>query len=446
MIKVNSQQCGAGKTTQWIYPIIKNLLLRSQNVLLVVPSIDLQYQYAEKFQNHITVINNKNCKNVTKDIFGKLDNKQQFICITHQAFEQCTFDVATKVMYNLIIDEVINPYRIQRINLNSKWLPDFKFDDVFAFTDKEYFSHDDIDYTKDTSCHQLTVTNPDPDKQAPFINESKKWQDLIHKNYKAYLKYDDHVKLCKQEKGQVTIVQELDSMIICKWADVYIAGAAFENTFMVYWLKQNNLEYEVVEAFEAHDTKIRLHSPNTSEFKWSKHKKNSHKEILNKYHAYVNKHTSSPLVVRNNDELRTLIDEIRVNHNVHGMNLPNRHKITSVSLETALVPDYYLTDFYKNVIGLNKQQIIKAYSAYLFYQIVMRTAIRDGVAIDVFALDVDTICELVGYFNNVEVIDDIDVSYTAKKAGRPKNGLTRKEYMREYMQKYRADTCKTGLL
>lgn len=441
MINVNSQQCGAGKTTQWIYPNIRKLLLQSQKVLLVVPSIDLQIQYAETFTRHITVINNQNSASVSKAIYEAFDNGNKFICITHQAFEQLALSFTVKRNYNLIIDEVINPIRLQKINFDAdnKYMPNFKFSNIFKFKDKEYFSHKDVDYTKDKSWHKLNVAKVN---DLPFLVESKKWKDLLHDNFISYMQYENYMNLCKQNKKQISIIQELNPVIMMHWVDVYVAGAAFECTFMRYWMDYNELEYDVVEKFEQHDTKIRLHAPSIDDFKWSKHKKNKHTEILDKYHKYVKANTTNPLVIRNNDEVREIAGEVRVSHNVHGMNLINKHNIISVSLETALVPDYQLKDFYRNVLDMKDKQITKAFSSYLFYQVVMRTAIRDDIPVDVFALDVNTIVGLIDFFSDIELIEKIDVSYTQKQAGRPKRtaeekATTKREYQRKYMAKRR---------
>ena len=271
-----------------------------------------------------------------------------------------------------------------------------------------------------------------------------KWIDLFNTNFLSYMRYEDHVDLCKQNRKQIVIVQELNPAIIKNWESVSIAAAAFECTFMRYWLDNNNLEFDVIENFERHSTKVVLHIPSIDNFKWSKYKKNKHVDILNQYHNYVDsKVNSAPLVIRNNDELRTLADEIRVSHNVHGINLENRKEITNVSLETALVPDPLLKNFYKKTIGLSDNKITKAFSSYLFYQVVMRTAIRDDIEINVFALDVDTICRFIDFFDNVEAIEEIDVSYVTKPAGRPKTtDEQKKATKREYMKKYMANKRK----
>ena len=90
---------------------------------------------------------------------------------------------------------------------------------------------------------------------------------------------------------------------------------------------------------------------------------------------------------------------------------------------------------------MSDAEITTAYSAYLFYQIVLRSSIRDrnnNTPVNIFLLDIPAALELIDFFSDVNVLDNIDLTYTTKKRGRPKTGFNKKEYMRKYMQKRRS--------
>ena len=431
-IKINSKQCGSGKTTTDIYPLITNHLLNDEKVLLVVPSKGLQWQYAQQFQQHIKVINTDNAENVSTELHKALEDRHPFVCITHQALIHTRLDLLVKSSYHLIIDEAINPYALIKINLNSKWYPWKKdmFSEVFVFQEETH--------KNDTTWHPLYVNNPDPDNETPFFKDSKRWKELMNKNFQYYMQPINHNSVCTNEKVQMSLVQELNYTVLSDYQSVYIASASFESTFMYQWVKQY---YDVVieHEFVEHTTPINLHIPKNT-FNWSKNLKNKYPDLLKQYHKYVNEHSTGEIItIRNNDELTTLRDETRLSHNVHGIN--DYWHLSNISLETALVPDEIFKHFYKQHLGMSDAEITTAYSAYLFYQIVLRSSIRDrnnNTPVNIFLLDIPAALELIDFFSDVNVLDNIDLTYTTKKRGRPKTGFNKKEYMRKYMQKRRS--------
>lgn len=446
MIKINSWECGKGKTTQWIYPIVHNLIKLDQQILLVVPSITLQDQYSKEFSN-ISIINISNHAKVVKSIYAALHNREQFICITSAAFLLLNIRDDIKVDYHLVIDEAIDPVRMEKMNFDkSKWPLDFQFKNIFKLKDTSYADALSVEQYDDvTDWHELLVNNPDLDNKTPFMNDSGRWKKLMASNYISFIKLSKHYALCNNAKEQIVIMQMLDIKVLSKWNNVYIAAGSFESTFMYHWIKQSTLQFSIdhKHKFTEHSTQLTFHLPTDEDFSWSKSRKNTNYDILDRYHKYVNNKVDGEkvLVIRNNDEARELVDETKVNHNVHGMN--NYIDYAHVSLETALKPDNTLIDFYKNVLDMSSKQITNAFSGYLFYQVIMRTAIRVNKPIDVYMLDLPTFYELLMYFDNVTSTSVIDVRYTPKKIGRPKL-LTesqikenKRDYQRDYMRRRR---------
>jgi hypothetical protein len=186
------------------------------------------------------------------------------------------------------------------------------------------------------------------------------------------------------------------------WACVNIAAAAFEHTFLHHWFQICGFDIHIERPFVKQKRHIRLHTMALPDgLKWSNRKRTQYPEILDDYHAYVNANLPKPiLAVRNNAEGRRLINEVRLGHNAHGNN--GYTDYTAISLETALVVTPTLNEFYTRQIGLTAQQVVTAFSAYTFYQLVMRTALRladNTQAVDVAILDHQTTVELANFLD-----------------------------------------------
>lgn len=447
-IKVNSWECAKGKTRQWIYPNIHNLLKYHQKILLVVPSIELQDQYHSDFINQITVINKNTTSSVCNQVYATLEDRQNFICITQQAFILLNLPNSIKRDYTLIIDEVFDPIRIQKINITeTEWKLDFRFDQIFKMKDTTYLDElNPKEYSNIKDWFEIDVINPDPDREKAFINDSKSWKNLMTTNHKTFMTLSAYHKLCEAKQSQIAIIQTLKTNILNGWEQIYIAAAKFESTFMNYWMKANDFHYEIVGEFTRHTTKITFHMSTDESFRWTKCKKDNDKGILESYHNYVDKQTKDicKMVIRNNLEAQHLVNEYRISHNVHGMN--NLTEYTHISLETALISDPLLKQFYKHNYDMTDEQITGAYSGQLFYQVIMRSAMRLNIPVNVYMLDVDTWIELLDYFDESEVEAVIPLIINPKgKPGRPKKSKkqkiisaeVRKEYIRAYRKKYR---------
>jgi len=433
-IYVNSLGCGEGKTTQHIYPQIAQLLGERERVLLVVPSIKLQRQYAREF-NTITVINSDNSTNVAHSAYTALENRNPFVCITHQAFVNLRISFQQKQDYHLIIDEVFDPYELVEFRVNNTvWTPDFRFDQVFQF--------DTETHPLDPTWLELNKSNPDPEHEL-LMSDSRRWQNLMHRNYRLWTTPVQYHRMLEGASDVICFVRELDAHIMEFWSTVTVAAAAFEHTFMSHWLRQANRAVETTHQFVPHKKHVRIHTP-AQDFRWSRWRRQHNPEIVDQYHQYVKQHqTGSTLVLRNNDEIRQLTDEVRLLHNAHGSN--DYSNINNISLESALNPSPELANFYTTHLAMTAGLIKQAFASYLFYQAVMRTSLRlanTTQPVDVFVLDTDAAVGLFEYFEvePIEVLNHIHIEFEQKPKGRPSTDFDRQQYMREYMRKRRAKT------
>ena len=147
--------------------------------------------------------------------------------------------------------------------------------------------------------------------------------------------------------------------------------------------------------------------------------------ILDRYHDLVNKNASGTVIsVRNIAETRKLKNEFNVKHNVHGLNDPRYQLCADVSLESALlfdsktekfIIDHWLTSMSKSEV---KKAITHMQSAYLFYQVIMRTKLRNqnynNELVNIFVLDQDTAVCLMDYFD-VDSISSEELAIITEK-------------------------------
>ena len=178
-----------------------------------------------------------------------------------------------------------------------------------------------------------------------------------------------------------------------------------------------------------------MFTSNNNKFDWSNNKRKEYPEILNKYHEQVKQHASGEVItIRNNNEKQHLGNiEKRLNHNVHGMN--DLQEYTNISLETALIPDPQIKKFIidKWLIKYNKEEqkrnITHMFSAYLFYQVIMRTSLRSrnysNERINIFVLDQHTGVCIMDYFQNITEVGEMEITSNIplKKRGAPEKAL-----------------------
>ena len=127
----------------------------------------------------------------------------------------------------------------------------------------------------------------------------------------------------------------------------------------------------------------------------------------------------------------------------------NLQQYRDISLETALIPDPLVRKFITDewLIKYNKEQqkriITHMFSAYLFYQVIMRTSLRsrtyNGERINIFVLDQHTGVCLMEYFDEINEVGEMDITSNIpiKKRGPPEKvlKLTPAEKQKRYRER-----------
>ena len=406
MISIDSRGAGEGKTTTGIYPKIELLQALNENVLLVVPGKELQKQYEDYFANPDFVkINSDTDDGVCFNIIKTLTNrKNQIICITHEAFIRMAIPLHIKKHWHLIIDEAFMPFRsVSWTSSNNAidWsnlieLPkDLVLDDTIPF---------------------VTVTIRD--QEDSWTEQIREVMQLKNRDWETQCRTDSYQLLKSNTCGRAEFIQILTISRIQHWKSVHIAAAAFEQTFMRYWLDYNHEPYEIKFPFVRRQLPIIVHSP--EELNWSKYKQQKSVDIIQRYSEYVNRICAEehlePLCVRNNSSKNKLDNELKLKHNPHGMN--HLTHFSAVSLETALNPSGEFVSWFKQNLDLKETQITSAFSSYMFYQILMRTCLRlkdNTQTCHVFILDFKTLVELGNYISfDINQMKTIDVGVKPK--------------------------------
>lgn len=403
-IFVDSRGAGEGKTTTGIYKFLRIAKATEVPTLVVVPSIKLQEQYLKDIPDLISesdLINSDNNldDNVSHRIITEMTHRSKgALVITHEAFKRTEIPYTIRDNWALVFDEALDPWNLEKIKLEAvkKWQPNFDFKNLFVFENPDSVIEED-----DEVFHLIKVNHYDN----LMFTDSPQFKRLVSTNNRLYIKWSNYKRLCQEKiekDGSIHIVSELNVRMFENWAQVTISAAAFEHTFMNHWFEHNGFEIKITEPFIRKTKHIRLHSVNSDTgFKWSNRKRQNQPEILNKYHEYIANNFKQPiLVVRNNSEAQRLADETRIGHNAHGLNSYTHY--TSVSLETALVLNPIMADFYTKEVDLTPQQQTRAFSSYTFYQILMRTALRlqdNTQTVDIGILDTDTAIELGDFLN-----------------------------------------------
>jgi hypothetical protein len=130
----------------------------------------------------------------------------------------------------------------------------------------------------------------------------------------------------------------------------------------------------------------------------------------------------------------------------------NLQQYRDISLETALIPDPMVRKFIIDewLINYTKEQqkrmITHMFSAYLFYQVIMRTSLRSrdygNERINIFVLDQHTGVCLMDYFDNISEAGEMDITsdISLKKRGAPlkyETNEARKQAKKDYNKKQR---------
>ena len=453
-ITIDARGCGQGKTTDGIYKRINSNFKNNIKTLVVVPSINLQKQYKNDLQIPSCIINSEiyNGSNSTVSAtINCMKNETKLILITHKTFLMLPRHANSK-HYDLIIDEAIEDV-IKKTNItndnNDVWNPDYDLQNLFSFENDITEQVIELSFDDDDTWYQLYQ---DRTPSYSLISDSPSFKTITDKNYIHYVTPRGWSVLNNQDGGSVNVISTLNPDILNYYKSVYIAAAAFEHTKMYYWIKANKLPTQTQNVFKKHKGNIKIWASNNSSWTWSNTKRKNSPEILNDYHKFVDKNVSGKVIaIRNNEEFKSLTDEIRIGHSVHGLNNKQLQNCNDISLESALVMDsttkkFIIDNWLPATLTKSdvKRAIIHMHSCYLFYQVVMRTKLRNtnynNERINIFVLDQDTAVCLMDYFEEISDVGEMDITknYTPKKLGRPQISEEEKKLRRaERDRKYR---------
>jgi hypothetical protein len=437
-ITVDARGAGQGKTRNGIYPMLARLAMTRMPTLIVVPSQLLQEQYCTDNPTlKIRKINSSHDSgsglNVSAEILNALANREPMVIITEEAFRRTHISWDIKCDYHLIIDEAINPYSIEELRIDPKIA--LQLDKIFSLADKpaSWTSFESeikpkldcmlADGTiKTSSYNQMIPTDWASLKRiavesSSIFQESYQWRRLMNPNTRLWVTWAHWQKIKAGDTRELSIAVELNDSIMNGWISVHIAAAAFDSTFMSMWLKANGVTYMTSVPFTTHKQSPIFHLPN-DKFSWSKYRRNTQPDALPEFYRYVEGQLKGGpcLVVRNNDEIAAkLSNEQKITHNVHGINTYSES--TAVCLSTALKPGWSFKAFLSQqaqMAGIGDQDrdgfIARAFGSYMFYQILMRSALRvDGNSkpVHCFVLDHEIAMGLMDFFDAAAQIQQI---------------------------------------
>lgn len=439
-ISVDARGAGQGKTRTGIYPMLHTLAASNTPTLIVVPSQLLQEQYCvDNPKLNIRKINSAidtgTGLNVTAEILQAMGHREPLLIITEEAFRRTLISWDIKNDYSLIIDEAINPYSLEELSIDPKIA--LQLDNVFtleeqpaAWTKFETELKPELD--RMVALGEITLNNANSFQprdwtslkrttldSSSIFDESYQWRRLLNPNSRLWVTWPDWEKIRTGDTREIAFACELDASMLMGWIQVHIAAAAFETTFMSMWLKANGLSYVTKVKFTPHTQSPVFHMPD-NKFSWSKYRRNQQPRVLPDFYRYVESKLQGAqcLVVRNNDEASAkLSNEIKLTHNVHGMNNYSSH--TAVCLSTALKPSWTFNLFLKQRCtdaGIAEAQIdsfiSRSFASYMFYQILMRSALRvegNKQPVHCFILDTEVALGLCDYFDSSAQVNTVQL-------------------------------------
>ena len=429
-ITVDARGAGQGKTRHGIYPMLARLAMTNTPTLIVVPSQLLQEQYcADNPKLQIKLINSAHDTgsglNVSAEILKALSNRVPMVIITEEAFRRTHISWDIKCDYTLIIDEAINPYSIEELHIDPKIA--LQLDKIFSIEDdskawgqyESYFKFEieklDLTTAEKQAWHKEFTPKSWASlkrvavESSSIFEESLQWRRLMNPNARLWVTWAHWQKIKEGDTRELSIAVELSDSMVNGWISVHIAAAAFDTTFMSMWLKANGVSYTTSVPFTPHKQTPIFHIPQ-DKFSWSKYRRNMQPDALPEFYRYVEGQLQGGpcLVVRNNDEMSArLNNEQKITHNVHGIN--SYSDSTAVCLSTALKPGWSFKAFLTQQAekaGLLSQKvdefIATAFGSYMFYQILMRSALRvegNSKPVHCFVLDYEIAMGLMNYFD-----------------------------------------------
>lgn len=368
-IQVDARGCGVGKTRNTIIPRIRNNIRNRIRTLVVVPSKNLQKEYATHFDtDEITVINREDEREKILAQYQIADTP--VVCLTHQGFLQTPYYLFEKDNWDLIIDEAFDPYASLTFETADSagrvWI---NYSEIVSW--KNPLTPDFRPETTVQPFFELEFTQ----SSVPDLIDRQTWRKLTNPNYRKWATWQTGDNLQNNRVETATIQLELDPVIFEGWSSIWIAAAVFDKTFMGYWMTHNRREYEIVYQFEIHQSPAVWHIPE-EEFSWSKNYRNQNPEIEKTFREYINQTRSGRLIYNsNNDSTTVLTFGTRINHNAHGVNAYSH--LTDYAFISAIKPHPCFLNFLKIHLELKKTQFEFAFAGYTAYQLMMRSALRD---------------------------------------------------------------------
>ena len=474
---IDARGCGTGKTTTNIYPRLSAALESNKtsklktHILVVVPSQDLQQQYKSAYPSALIINSTTDNGNVSSALIEHLKNPQNTICvITHAAFKLTHIRSDLKAKFILIQDEAFDPYRVvtwsncnPELNtiapLNKKLLTDFVKNTSLHSTDEKHMGEIFQGITAnvyaksiklknahtllDNHYHELTF---DPsagyfDMYDSFTGESPSLVKLVDTQWHTVATSSSIRKMLSMEapaKGTVgtsaEFFQYLKPSITQGWKSYLICAADFTNTLQYAWMKKFNSDYKFRtdkgHTFKKMSLPLDIHVADFitegSSPMWSKSLAARQPQIIKNYTDAVNNMLNGEpvLSLRNNGSQNKLMNETRLSHSSHGIN--SYTSFTNISLESAIIPSNGLRDFLKDFIGVSKDKIGLVFNGQIFYQALMRTALRDPSntrRVNLFILDPHAASNMLHYFSvtksysdQPDIQPDIQVGYEKRVA------------------------------
>lgn len=507
IITIDSRECGAGKTRTGTYQEIINHTILKQPVLVVVPSHELQKQYARDLAEKNISCHVINCDkkqiglNTVQSIQTAMENLKTPLIITNAAF---TVMPHVQTRYHLIIDEAFEPVKLLSFNQNFKedHRQDFGWKDCFVLEDdqEQLFQECKTELTNIANQENIIKAQSknnaemvedlieDPAKLLTKILQQKQSYEklmagnyveikkvsnpsetlatqnniidmLKHPNYRAYTSMTYWDRFVNNISGEIKFVFEFDASIYVKYSSVYIAAARFEYTLMGIQLvgardSSNNLLYNIryIHKFTPHTANITFHYFG-GKLRFSNSKRREHPEFIGEMSRYISETRTGPLLVlKNNDETVSFDQSHLLSHNSHGLNLKEYQACQDICLLSALITDTFEQGFIKHrfgdvleiaerTSGTTFQEYIRHFrSSYLFYQSVMRSALRNKTTntVNIYAMDEAEVLTLMTYFTGKIEFKEIPLpaSYVNKTTSTPnKKPGRKKKYATEEEQK-----------
>lgn len=431
-IQIDSRGCGVGKTRGTIIPRIRRNILNGIRTLVVVPSKNLQKEYATQFDlDEISVINSDQGRIIEQ--YETVNTP--VVCITHEGFCQTPSNRFERENWELIIDEALDPYASETFNTHDSasrvWV---NFDQVFSWRDPDWVPTEKPKTTPQPF-FELAVVKSTP----PSVINPKLWHKIANPNWRLWVTWETGNNLFNNAVQTTTIGLELCESVLDHWSSVWIAAAAFERTFMAYWMESNQIPYAIAYEFEPHQGTVNWHMPK-EEFRWSKACRTANPDILAEFRDYCNRMRSGKLIYnKNRDDNTVYINSDRLPHNAHGIN--EFRERTDFAFSSAIQPTAFFKNFVNERCGLSGKALTFAFQGYTVYQLIMRTAIRDlnnTAPVNVFALDTEMLHGVMELFDHKHSSYFPNISVEDQRS--KKKPLTPAQRQKLYRQRKRAQT------